>query len=167
MQFESIYSIVTFHLSQGFNYFFDDFGSKISVNFIGPFAKPTNETGDSIFISTQIGDSVHETQRFDIKRTGNDQITPDIFSFDVELDINQTMHANLNLSMQITTNANDGVIFQMFIDPYSLDTALGAICGGIILIMLNVLIITEVKPISNGFFIDKLKSMHTIHVEAH
>lgn len=145
--------ILIFHLLQGFNYLYDDFGSKISVNLIGPFAKPTNETGDCMFIYTQIGDSVHDARRFDIKQTGGNQIKPDILTFDIELnDINNvTMPAYLNLSLQITTNANDGVVFEMFIDSHSLDTTMGAICGGIILILLNVLIISEVTTISNGF----------------
>lgn len=134
---------------QGFSYLYDDFGSKISVNLIGPFAKPTNSniTCDSIFIYSQIGNRVQETRRFDIKRSGNDQTKLDIVCFDIELDIIETMHAQLNLSLQIITHANDGVAFQMSIDAYSLDTAMGAICGGIILILLNVLIISEVKRI--------------------
>lgn len=136
------------HLLLGFNYLYNDFGSKISVNFIGPFVKPTNLTSDSIFIYVQIGDSERETRHFDIMKTSNDQIKPDIVAFDIELDINETYSsaAQLNLSLQITTDANDGVIFQMFIDSNSLDATMGAICGGIILISLNVLIISEVKP---------------------
>lgn len=95
----------------------------------------------------QVGDSTHETRRFNIKRTGDDQTKLDIVSFDIELNDNETMHTQqLNVSLKITTNAFDGVAFQMFIDSCALETAMGAICGGIILILLNVLIISEVKP---------------------
>lgn len=134
-------------MTKDFNYLYDDFGTKISVNIIGPFAKPTNSVAsDSIFIDLQIGDSTHDTRRFDIKRTGNDQTELDIVSFDLELNSNETMHTQqLNVSLKITTNAFDGVAFQMFIDSYALDASMGAICGGIILILLNVLIISEVK----------------------
>lgn len=52
----------------------------------------------------------------------------------------------LNVSLKITTNAYDGVAFQMFIDCYALDASMGALCGGIILVLLNFLIISEVKP---------------------
>lgn len=143
----SIYFRWYFYLFQGFNYFYEDFGSKISVNFIGPFAKPTNRTRDSILIHTQIGDGAFESRSFDIKRTAQIQAKPDRVSFDIDLDANETVHAQLNLSVEITTNANDCVIFQMFIDSFALDAANGAICGGIILILLNVLIISEVKSI--------------------
>lgn len=130
---------------QGFSYLYDDFGSKISVNFIGPFAKSTNQTNASIFIHTQIGDRAYENRRFDITQTVDDQIKADHVAVDIELDINEIMPVPLNLSLQIMTNANKSVIFQMYIDARSLDKATGAICGGIILILLNVLIISEVK----------------------
>lgn len=90
-------------------------------------------TSDSIFIDLRIGDSVQETKRFAIKRTDNDQTKLDVFGFDIKLDHNETMHVEqLNVSLQITTNAYDGIAFQMFIDSYALDAAMGAICGGII-----------------------------------
>lgn len=136
---------------QGLNYLYDDFGSKISVNFIGPFGNPTNLTRDSIFIHTQIGDRTYESRRFDIRPAVDDQIKPDHVHFDIALDISEMRPEQLNLSMQITTNTVDSVIFQMYIDPFSLDKTMGAICGGIILIVLNVLIISEVKTILNGF----------------
>lgn len=134
---------------QGFNYLYDDFGAKISVNFIGPFAKPTNSiVSDSIYIDLQVGDSTRETRRFDIKRTGADQTELDIVSFGIELNGNETTHTQqLNVSLKITTDAHDGVAFQMFIDLHALDAAMGAICGGIILILLNILIISEVHQI--------------------
>lgn len=132
------------------NYLYDDFGSKISVNLIGPFEKSTNETGNCMLISTQIDGRVNQTHRFDIQRTGGDQIKPDISTFVIDLsDIDNRsemkLGTKLNLSLQFTTNAADGVVFQMFVDTHSLDATMCAICGGIILILLNVLIISEVK----------------------
>lgn len=114
---------------------------------IGPFAKPTNLTSASIFIYTQLGDGLREIRRFDIMKSTSNRMKPDMAAFDIELDINETMHAQLNLSLQFTTNANDDVIFQMFIDSHSLDATMGVICGGVILILLNVLIISEVTDI--------------------
>lgn len=85
---------------------------------------------------------IHETMYFDIIKHGNDQNKPDQVTFDVYTDPKTT---KLNLSLQFTTNTETALTFQLFIDTYSLDTQMGAICGGIILILLNVLIISEVK----------------------
>lgn len=129
------------------------------MNLIGPFKQSTNRTCESVVIYIQIGDSTIETRRLDIKKTSNDQTKPDIVAFDIELDSNKTMPAQLNLSLQFTTNANDGVVFQMFIDCRSLDTTMGIICGGIILILLNVLIITEVRPSLDGLDKDEILTL--------
>lgn len=93
-------------------------------------------------IYAQSGDDIHETMYFDIMKTGNDQIKPDQVTFDVCTD---TRSAELNLSLQITANSENAISFQLVIDAHSPDTQIGAVCGGIILILLNVLIISEVK----------------------
>lgn len=121
---------------------YDDFGSKISVNLIGPFKESVNKSHDNIMIFARTGNDIHETMYFDIIKPGNDQSKPDQVTFDVYTDPKTT---KLNLSLQFTTNTETASTFQLFIDTYSLDTQMGAICGGIILILLNVLIISEVK----------------------
>lgn len=124
-----------------FNYLYDDFGSKISVNLIGPFRKTTNVSNDYITINAQIEHDMHVIKYFDIVRSSDGQSKPDTVTFD--LDLNSVPSA-LNLSLQFVTNAENATSFQMFIDTHALDIQVGAICGGIILILLNVLIISEV-----------------------
>lgn len=82
------------------------------------------------------------TEKFDIVRASNNQNKPDTVTFYSDID---RMTEQMNVSLQITTNADDGIPFQLFIDTYSIDTQMGALCGGTILILLNVLIISEVK----------------------
>lgn len=138
---------VTFIFSSVFifsvmHYLYDDFGRKITVNLMGSFNKPANSSHDNILIQVKIGDVIRSTERFDIVQSGNDQIKPDLVAFDFDID---TLWQELNLSLQFTTNAKDAVPLRMSIDTHSLDTQVGAICGGIILILLNVFIITEVN----------------------
>lgn len=124
------------------NYLYNDFGSTISVNLIGPLKQSENKSHDNIMMYAQTGDDTHETMYFDITtNTRNDQTKPDRVTFDIDTD---TQSTELNLSLHITNNAENAVSFQLFIDAHSLDTETGAICGGIILILLNVLIISEV-----------------------
>lgn len=90
----------------------------------------------------QIGNYMNMTEKFDIVRASNNQNKPDTVTFNSDID---RMTEQMNVSLQITTNADDGIPFQLFIDTYSIDTQMGALCGGTILILLNVLIISEVK----------------------
>lgn len=136
-----INSIYVFILA--LNYLYDEFGSKISVHLIGPFKQPTNQSHDSVFIRMQVGETISVTKHFDIARANDNQKKLDIVAFDFDLGIDK-VHDQLNVSFQITTNTRDGIPFQLHIDTHSLDTQIGAICGGVILILLNVLIITEV-----------------------
>lgn len=128
--------------TQALNYLYNDFGSKISVHLRGPFKKSTNTSRATISIHTQIGDIVSDVQYFDVERTDTDQRILDTLTFDANID---TISTELNFSMQFVTNASEAILFELLIDTNSLNTQIGAICGGIILIVLNVLIISEVK----------------------
>lgn len=114
------------------------------MNLIGPFKKSTNLSHDTVFIYMQIGNNMSVSEKFDITKASNNQNKPDTATFYFDIDIDK-MTEEINVSLQITTNADDGVPFQLFIDTYSIDTQIGALCGGTILILLNVLIISEVK----------------------
>lgn len=127
------------------NYHYDDFSSRISVHLIGPFGKITNESSqDRISIYMQIEDKEQSPKYFAITRTGKDQSKPDKVTFDFDIG-NASSATQLNLSMQLMTNAEDAISLQLLIDTHSVDLRVGALCGGIILILLNVLIISEVK----------------------
>lgn len=114
----------------------------ISVHLRGSITKSTNTSRDTISIHTQIGDIINDMQYFDIERTDRDQSKLNTIVIDANID---TVSAELNLSMQFASNASEAMLFELLIDTHSLNTQIGAICGGIILIVLNVLIISEVK----------------------
>lgn len=149
------------------NYLYDDFGARISVHLTGPFAKTTNESSLSrnrISIYTQIGDKEYAPKYFDIAvrtTTGdddNDQSKLDKVTFDLDVDNAE----QLNLSMQFVSNAEDAISLQLHIDTHSVDIQVGAICGGIILILLNVLIISEVKREDTAqYLVYRCNSIHT------
>lgn len=128
------------------------------MNLVGPFKEPTNLSHDSISIYVRIGDGVRTTKYFDIVNSSDDQIKPDIVTFN--LDIGNATTTQLNLSLQFMTSGDDALSIQMSVDTHTLNTQMGAICGGIILIALNVLIISEVKYaliIQKGkYFLNKL-----------
>ncbi|XP_031624737.1 P protein-like isoform X2 [Contarinia nasturtii] len=126
--------------TKALNYRSDEIGSKISVNLIGPLTKPTNTSCDSVTIDVLIDDE-RVTKYFNVERSGSDQTKLDKVEFCLKINSNITQ---LNLSMQFTTNAQDAVSFHMYVDAHSMDKQIGAICGAIILISLNVLIISEV-----------------------
>lgn len=130
------------------NFVYYDVGSKISINLIGPFIVSTaNTSHDNIAIETIIGgdDGVRVKRYLDIVRSSNDQIKLDTVSFIMDVDDKITTSGKLNLSLEFIAQTKDAISFQLSVDTHSLDTQIGAICGGIILICLNVLIITEVK----------------------
>lgn len=133
------------------NYHNNQIGKKIGVSLIGPLTKSTNTSHDYVTMDVLIGEE-HVTQYFDIERSTSDQNKLEKVEFYVNIDSNVT---NSNLSMQFNTNALDGVSFQLYIDPHSMDKQIGALCGAIILISLNVLIITEVRS-HLYFFVENL-----------
>lgn len=97
---------------------------------------------DIISIDVHIGDDVHVTKYFDIVRSSNNQSKLDSVTFD--LDIGARVSTQLNLSLELMTNASDAISLQLSVDTHTLNAQMGAIYGGIILISLNVLIISEV-----------------------
>lgn len=115
------------------------------MNLIGPFKQPTNNSNDSCFIRMKVENNVTVMERFDIVKSSHNQNKPDTVAFDFDSDWSiDKVPEQLNISIEITTNTADGISFQLVIDTHSIDTQIGAICGGIILILLNLLIITEV-----------------------
>lgn len=144
-----IFFLLTSFILLVLNYRYDAFGSKISVNLVGPF-KHTNISHDIITIDVNVGNGIRATKYFDIERSGDDQSKPDIVTFDMDIGVVQRQ---LNLSLHIeTSGTEDALSLQLFVDTHALNTQLGAICGGIILIALNVLIISEVR---NGIIAQK------------
>lgn len=129
---------------------YDDISSKISLSLVGPLREPTNTSRDIITIEIHIGDGLCATKYFDIERSSDDQSKLDIVTFAMDIDTKATQ---LNLSLHFSTNADDAIALQLLIDTQMLNTQIGAICGGIILITLNVLIISEVKK---EFIINKI-----------
>lgn len=131
-------------------YRYDDFGSKISINLVGAF-KPTNISHDIITIDVNVADGIRTTKFFDIERSSDDQSKPDIVTFDMDIG---AVQRQLNLSLHIETSTKDAISLQLFVDTHALNTQLGAVCGGIILIALNGLIISEVR---NGLITQKMQ----------
>lgn len=126
------------------NYLYDDFGAKLSVHLIGPFKTLTNTSQDNISIHMHVGNNPSLIQTFNIERTSNSQYNPDEVTLQYDIGIDKVPQ-QINVTLKIATTAIDGVPFQLFIDTHALNTELGALCGGTILILLNVLIISEVK----------------------
>lgn len=123
------------------DYRYNDIGSKISVQVVGPFRASTGFLSHhNITIEAQIGER-HVTKYLNLDRSnsGHSQIDT-VLIHNVE-----STPAQLNLSLKFKVNAQDAVSFQLYIDTHSFDTQIGAICGGLILICLNVLIISEVR----------------------
>lgn len=120
---------------------YDDIGSTISVYLVGPFGKSTNVSRENIVIDAKVADGKRVTKYFDIERLNRDPRKFDKVTFNLDIDPVATQP---NLSLQFIANAQDAFSFHMYIDTHSLDTRVGAICGAIILILLNVLIISEV-----------------------
>lgn len=132
-----IYSL--FSLALNFSY--SDFGSKVSVNVIGPFVENTiNTSNDYVSISIRNGNFKYssKSKRFEIDEK-NWEFLP--LSFDVNP---ESTEKTLNFSLMLKSNRKSPIAFQLFVDPHSVDSEIGILSAGIILIFLNILIATEV-----------------------
>lgn len=107
-----------------------------------------DKSHDTISIDLHINDGdddIHATKYFEIVRSSdeNNQSKLDSVTFDLDI-IGARVPTQLNLSLKLATNASDALSLQLSVDTHTLNAQMGAIYGGIILISLNVLIISEV-----------------------
>lgn len=116
------------------NVSYQEYGSKISVNIVGPFHECTNATEHYVMIEENHSKHRHV---FVIDQS-NDEINT--LNFDIRPEGNGT----LNLSFSLTSNVRESIAFQFFVDSYSVETEIGVISAGIILVFLNILIGTEI-----------------------
>lgn len=69
------------------------------------------------------------------------------------INLNVNLNANIkmpsNMTLAISTNAENPIVLQISFDMFAVDANIGAIYAGIILVFLNVLIVSEVKKHRN------------------
>lgn len=124
------------------NFSFDDLGSKVSVNLIGPLHQyDSNASGDfmSITVYSSTLNATNQTVYYGINETGTDALP---ISFDILS--NFTGNA-INFSILLESFAERAFLFQLFVDPRSMNYEIGIISAAVILVFLNILIATEVS----------------------
>lgn len=123
------------------NFSYDDLGSKVSVNLIGPFHHyDSNASGDfiSINVHSNTFNMTNQTVYYGINETGTDVLP---VSFDI---LSNFTGSAINFSIGIESFAERPFKFQLFVDPRSMNYETGIISAAVILVFLNILIATEV-----------------------
>lgn len=118
---------------------FEDIGNKMSMSIVGALQQGCNASEHHVEVTLRDMNDAHLYQCFSM--TENDKV-------ETSLDLDSILgNISDNLTIELRTNIDEIVSFQLVIDPHTLDTDIGALLAAIILILLNVLIVSEVRNI--------------------
>lgn len=123
------------------NLSYSDFGPKISINiWIGPNQEPLNFSQTVLWmrIESQTNSSMKKVIEFDHP---NEEARTIQFDFYPKV---QPQTEQLELSFKMKTNAEDPIVFKVFIDENPINTEVGVIAAISILIFFNVLLNADI-----------------------
>lgn len=111
---------------------------KMSIKIIGSLANGCNVSNKHVAMVLHDANSEHLIQCFTIiQRDKTETISINLDSIPTNISANSTI--------ELRTNIDAIVAFQLVIDPHTFDTDIGALLAAVILILLNVLIVSEVR----------------------
>lgn len=126
--------LVNSNLFPALNLSYADYGSRVTVNIVGPFRETVNVSKTHMKIDVV---NSNQQQMFEINPIPDETHT---LTFDIQPEPKQA----LNLSLFISTISKETIAFKLFVDTHSVDAEVGVIAAGTILIFLNILIGTEI-----------------------
>ena len=117
---------------------FEDIGNKMGISIVGALRLGCNVSEKHIEMTLRDTNAIYSHHCFSMVESDK----AETISFEVD-----SIRSNIssNLIIEFRTNIDEIVSFKLIIDPYALDTATGALLAAIILILLNVLIVSEVS----------------------
>lgn len=122
---------------------FEDFGSKVTFTLVGPFKKYSHLSNEYVEFVVRASDSnTNQSERFFYSTEIIEAEKSEISTFTLNFD--PTANISRDLNIEIYTSIDKIVSFRLLIDTHSLDTDTGAVLAGLILVLLNVLIVSEV-----------------------